>query len=365
VRDLKHFIEFAQQGPKALAAAVRGSVGGYDSPFEEAVADGLRGLGWQVVPQIGVSRFRIDLGIVHPDRPGDYLAGVECDGATYHSAATARDRDKVRGAILRGLGWNLVRLWSTEWWVDKAGALQRLDAALTELLEASRAAQAAVVEAEPAPEIALTFPVQTEEEDDRALEPASAWVADEVVVPEPEALPVQALAPVTEASTPPGVYRVADLSALAAEIDAERFYQAEYDAVLQRVIAQIVDQEAPIRDTVLVQRVARAHGFQRAGRLIRDRVLGLAERAHHVQATAAEEAFVWGAASEADTWSRYRVPATEADVRALEDIAAPELRAAARAVGQGDTALEVAKVFGFKRLTAATRERLEQVLSEV
>nr|GFA48914.1 biofilm dispersion protein BdlA-like [Tanacetum cinerariifolium] len=79
VRDLKHFIEFAQRGPRALAEAVQGSVGGYDSPFEEAVAQGLRRLGWQVVPQIGVSRFRIDLGIVHPDRPGDYLAGVECD----------------------------------------------------------------------------------------------------------------------------------------------------------------------------------------------------------------------------------------------------------------------------------------------
>lgn len=138
VRDLKHFIEFAQRGPRALAEAVQGSVGGYDSPFEEAVAQGLRRLGWQVVPQIGVSRFRIDLGIVHPDRPGDYLAGVECDGATYHSAATARDRDKVRGAILKGLGWNLVRLWSTQWWVDKEGALQKLHAALNELLEASR-----------------------------------------------------------------------------------------------------------------------------------------------------------------------------------------------------------------------------------
>lgn len=139
VRDLKHFIEFAQRGPRALAEAVQGSVGGYDSPFEEAVAQGLRRLGWQVVPQIGVSRFRIDLGIVHPDRPGDYLAGVECDGATYHSAATARDRDKVRGAILRGLGWQLLRLWSTDWWVDKEGALQRLDAALNDLLHASRA----------------------------------------------------------------------------------------------------------------------------------------------------------------------------------------------------------------------------------
>jgi very-short-patch-repair endonuclease len=127
VRDLKHFIEFAQRGPRALAEAVQGSVGGYDSPFEEAVAQGLRRKGWQVVPQIGVSRFRIDLGIVHPDRPGDYLVGVECDGATYHSAATARDRDKVRSAILKGLGWKLVRLWSTEWWIDKSGALDRLD----------------------------------------------------------------------------------------------------------------------------------------------------------------------------------------------------------------------------------------------
>uniref|UniRef100_A0A7C2AY16 DUF4011 domain-containing protein n=1 Tax=Pseudomonas graminis TaxID=158627 RepID=A0A7C2AY16_9PSED len=138
VRDLKHFIEFAQRGPKALAEAVQGSVGGYDSPFEEAVAQGLRRLGWQVVPQIGVSRFRIDLGIVHPDRPGDYLAGVECDGATYHSAATARDRDKVRGAILSGLGWNLLRLWSTDWWVDKQGALQKLHVALNDLLDQSR-----------------------------------------------------------------------------------------------------------------------------------------------------------------------------------------------------------------------------------
>jgi len=138
VRDLKHFIEFAQRGPKALAEAIQGSVGGYDSPFEEAVAEGLRRLGWQVVPQIGVSRFRIDLGIVHPDRPGDYLAGVECDGATYHSAATARDRDKVRGAILTGLGWNLLRLWSTDWWVDKEGALQKLHAALNDLLDQSR-----------------------------------------------------------------------------------------------------------------------------------------------------------------------------------------------------------------------------------
>jgi hypothetical protein len=139
VKDLKHFIEFAERGPRAIAEAVQGSLGGHESPFEEAVASALASKGWILVPQVGVSRFRIDLGVVHPDRPGDYLAGVECDGAAYHSAATARDRDKVRAAILAGLGWTLARVWSTDWWVDRRGSLVRLDGELRRILEEDRA----------------------------------------------------------------------------------------------------------------------------------------------------------------------------------------------------------------------------------
>lgn len=65
------------------------SVGEADSFFDQAVARGLRDRGWTVVPQIGVSRFRIGLGVAHPDRPGNCLIGIECDGASYHGAATA------------------------------------------------------------------------------------------------------------------------------------------------------------------------------------------------------------------------------------------------------------------------------------
>ncbi|MDT1898550.1 hypothetical protein FPK53_22035, partial [Acinetobacter baumannii] len=84
VRDLKHFLEFAERGPRALAEATKGSLGGFESPFEEAVAAALASKGWQVQTQIGASSFRVDLGVVHPDAPGTYLCGVECDGATYH-----------------------------------------------------------------------------------------------------------------------------------------------------------------------------------------------------------------------------------------------------------------------------------------
>lgn len=130
VRDLKHYIEYAERGSAALAQAIAGSLGGHESPFEQAVAEGLERRGWKVVPQVGVSRYRIDLGVVHPDCPGDFLMGVECDGASYHSAATARDRDKIRESVLKQLGWSLARVWSTDWWIDSKGALDRLDAAL-------------------------------------------------------------------------------------------------------------------------------------------------------------------------------------------------------------------------------------------
>lgn len=143
VRDLKHFLEFAERGPQALVGSHRGSQGDFDSPFEASVAEALERKGWRVHTQIGVSSFRIDLGVVHPDFPGRYLAGVECDGATYHSCATARDRDKLREQVLRGLGWEIVRIWSTDWWVNPGGTLERVHVALTALLERDRSAPTA------------------------------------------------------------------------------------------------------------------------------------------------------------------------------------------------------------------------------
>ena len=138
VRDLKHFLEFAERGPRALAEATRGSQGGFDSPFEEAVAAALAARGWRVDTQVGASSFRVDLAIVHPDTPGVYLCGVECDGATYHRSATARDRDLLREQVLRGLGWEILRIWSTDWWIDREGTLDQVHGELARLLEASR-----------------------------------------------------------------------------------------------------------------------------------------------------------------------------------------------------------------------------------
>ena len=115
VRDLKQFLDYAERGPKALVAAATMSIDAEpDSEFEEMVADRIRAAGFEVHYQVGCSGYRIDLGVVNPKSSGCYLLGVECDGATYHRAATARDRDKLRQLILEGLGRKLHRIWSTQ-----------------------------------------------------------------------------------------------------------------------------------------------------------------------------------------------------------------------------------------------------------
>ena len=102
--DFKHFLEFAKNGPRAIAEAFAPTGRDTESPFEDAVKRALETKNWVVHPQVGVSYFRVDFGIVHPDRPGVYLAGVEADGAQFHRSATARDRDKLRQFALENLG---------------------------------------------------------------------------------------------------------------------------------------------------------------------------------------------------------------------------------------------------------------------
>lgn len=140
VEHLKHYMEFAEKGPIALAEQSTAAYGvdQFDSDFEQAVAWALREKGWKVQTQIGVSKFRVDLGIIHPDHPGEYLAGVECDGATYHGSPSARDRDRVRHGILENLGWRLIRLWSTDYFQDHEAAISKVHIRLNEILETDR-----------------------------------------------------------------------------------------------------------------------------------------------------------------------------------------------------------------------------------
>ncbi len=118
--------------------------------------------------------------------------------------------------------------------------------------------------------------------------------------------------------------------------------------------------EAPIRDDLLVERIARAHGFKRSGRLIRERVLSLAAAAFPVvQEEPGGATFVWADPEARHGWNSARSPGTAADVRGIEDIAFEELRASLpKGPLSEDCLAAAARVFGIRRLTQQARGRL-------
>ena len=116
---LRAYIDFAIHGTESLAREITESdVVEHDSPFEEAVYNFLDRKGYKVATQVGCSGYRIDMAVKHPTLSGVYILGVECDGATYHSARTARERDRLRQEVLENMGWNIYRIWSTDWIKD-------------------------------------------------------------------------------------------------------------------------------------------------------------------------------------------------------------------------------------------------------
>mgnify|MGYP002073650803 FL=1 len=357
VRDLKHFLEFAERGPRALAEAHLGSRGDYESPFEASVAAALGRKGWQVHAQIGASSFRVDLGVVHPDFAGRYLAGVECDGATYHRSATARDRDKLREQVLRGLGWEILRIWSTDWWINPGGTLERVHDQLNALLTQDRDRRAA--------EAAIYSAGDGDDGDDEHRAVAS----DATVAATPPLVraSLQTAAPLTDdrahlfhASRP-------EHAVPAGAVSAERFFEPAYDDVLQRMVASVVNLEGPVLDDVLAQRIARAHGFQRTGSRIRGRVEQIAQR-NFANSKEAAGTFYWAAGVLPGAEVPFRWPADDESARSVEQICTQEIVSLARWVlGTGQTGedalIAMARELGLARLRAASRARLEAVLA--
>lgn len=113
VAMLQKYLEYAYQGGRLPTQTYGG--GEPETDFEYDVRERLEARGLKVDAQIGCSGFRIDLAVRHPKYKERYILAVECDGATYHSHRSARDRDRLRQEVLEKLGWRIYRVWSTDW----------------------------------------------------------------------------------------------------------------------------------------------------------------------------------------------------------------------------------------------------------
>jgi very-short-patch-repair endonuclease len=365
VRDLKHFLEFAERGARALGEFVAGSIGDFDSPFEKAVCSALAERGWEVHPQVGVSAFRVDLGVVDPDAPGRYLAGVECDGATYHRSATARDRDKLREQVLRGLGWEIVRIWSTDWWVDMPGTLDKVDAQLRRLLDAKREAEKAAAEcaAVIVEQVIATAKAGDSTEASVESKPSDSSPITPTMEKEDAQEKATLYARVSSFGTAASqdIFIEVDLTTTDHVAEPDLFFAGSYDERLLGMITTVVEAEGPVRDEVLARRIARAHGWVRTGGRILNRVVELTAK-HFETETESVGLFIWPRRLTEKSAITFRSPIA-GTARQVDEVSLAELKALAnrfRNQGHDDEAAlsGMSRELGLLRARATSRARL-------
>ncbi|PVC84821.1 DUF3320 domain-containing protein [Streptomyces sp. CS090A] len=376
VQHLKRYLEYAENGPAVLARDVVQSDAEPDSPFEESVLAVLDGWGYTVQPQVGVAGYRIDLGLRHPQHPGAYALGIECDGAMYHSSKAARDRDRLREQVLNGLGWRLYRIWGTDWYRGRAAAELRLREAVEQAiaqgpLTAAAAPPPAPVDPTAEPPSVAASPVgptepfgHVERSGAAPGDPAAVRVPVQATAPAEityERVPVDT-APRREWSTPYQACRIT--------VDSpHELHTPEARRELRSALTRIVAVEGPVHEDLLVQRAREAWGVARAGNRIRDNVRTAAQELVRSRSLACDDGFYRAAGH---TPATARTPQAGETARKVTLIAPAERRLALTelavecpGMSQDELIRQACEFFGWRRTGADIRTALESDITEL
>ncbi len=340
VKVLKRYLKYAETDelddmPKPTGREA-------DSPFEEEVAYSLRKRGYQVEHQIGSAGYFIDLGVKDPERPGRYLLGIECDGATYHSAQSARDRDRLRQQVLEGLGWRIHRIWSTDWFRNPDRELRRAAEAIEE-------ARAYVTSP---PELSPENNVLDSNESGEEPEPNP----DITVPPAPEPQEISS----TEK------YKLAKLFISTGGV---RLHEVTLSK-MANWIQDVVKIESPVHLDEVARRIATAVGVSQIGNRIRKKVKTATMQATRSSGVQIRGEFLyWTEQGKITVRDRSELPDAS---RKLELIAPEEIETAIKQVVLGafgidrdELTREVCWLFGFKPASAKMRQEVEKVVERL
>ena len=301
------------------------------SLFEEEIYWSLTEKGYIVKKKIGSAGFYIDLAVVDPYNPAQYLLGIECDGKTYESARSARDRDRLRQKALKDKGWKLYRIWSTDWFRDPERELSKLISLVEDMKESYDI---------------IGIEVQAEEDDRK----------DEVVIERVE------LSENIEDNKVPQ-YSLSELEGLTPDV-------LYYPEDTSKYIVDIVKTESPVHIHEVLRRIASASGTKRLGSVIQEKfetALDLAEHSGHMYR---KGEFLWSSdMKEPVLRNRQGLPAA---LRKLEYISEEEVMLAVRtviALSYGMEAHSVptaaCRLMGFSRVTEEMSMRVNEVIGKL
>ena len=283
--------------------------------------------GYTVHPQVGSGGFFIDLAVVDDAHPGRYLLGIECDGATYHSAKSARDRDRIRQQVLEGLGWKIHRIWSTDWFRNSDRELKRV----IESIENERSDGG--TSGPPIPQA-----------EGSGLERA------EFDPPEIESLAIP--------------YETAELLiALPYGHELHEVHPSQIGEWVERVVLA----ESPVHVAEVARRITRAVGLKRVGRRILGAVGEGANSAVSKRGIRKTGKFLWRLDhTDPPVRDRSNLPIGSRKIELVDpaEIQKALLSAVERSFGihPGEAIVEVSRLLGFKRATKGIETRIEKQL---
>ncbi len=328
LKALKMFLAYAQN--KELLQ-IDAPLEDCDSPFEESVYEFLRSHGYQVHKQVGCAGYRIDLAVVDPQSPGRYLLGIECDGAMYHSSPVARDRDRLRQQVLEGLGWNIYRIWSTDWYKKREDSIGRL----LEAIQNSKT-QFRSPEVETEDEI---FDIIEIEDDETENSPSIETVSPKDSILE---------------------YEICQ----SIGIDRNCEIHEKHPDELALAINRIVEVEGPIHFNEVVRRLRNYWELKRAGKRIQNAIANAIVLSANRNDLIVKDDFLYHKNAPIKVRKRVNDPPAKIELICVEEIgqAIRIVLETQHATSPDDLVTQVAHLLGFKVTRAATAQRINEVI---
>ncbi|WP_168735916.1 DUF3320 domain-containing protein [Cohnella fermenti] len=391
VSMLRAFLEYAEKGASALGLEGK-RTSREAAGLEAAIAEALRAEGIAVDTNVGTSEYRMDLAIVHPSRSDAYELAILCDGDNYKTGKTARDRESLREGVLRGLGWNVHRVWTLDWLDNPERETKRILAALERARRAngrpepspndstvSAASTASLVS--PAAMAAGSYnangtagsslsaaqptelrlaPQAVEQPGEQLAEQSAEQSARQSAQQSAEQLAEQRPAPQAPsmAITARSAYRPAELPQTG--LPAEELHLPERTALLSGQIMTVAREEGPISRPALIRRVLAAWGIGRSGARIERRFDELLEYAPLPRTKWDDVDFYWPPEADPTLYGTYRVPEGDGERRNAEDLPPEEIANAVKEVlfhqislPADDLVRETVKLLGYSRTGAA------------
>lgn len=327
VNAFREFLQFAQSGYFDVPINTGRD---FDSEFEESVALFLISSGFTVEPQVGMVGFFIDIGVVDSNNETRFICGIECDGATYHSSRSARDRDRLKQDILEARGWNIYRIWSTDWFHRRQAQEQKLLDYLSNLQSHDTVQREAPV------------------------------IATDDGVDEDDSTQVEVIA--TSTSIDKAVYQ---------EYVHERTYSGEpheqHISVLKDLVFKIVECEGPIHQDEVAKRVAKCHGLERTG----GRIKSVTQNALRLSAGLRHSGPFWKTSESTELVVRDRSMVLSNGLKSAEylppeeiDVALCRIIRESVRIEEAELIQQTSRMFGFSRCGPDLRKAIKHVLDK-